>query len=231
MKVIGLIGGMSWNSTLEYYRLINEGVSHRLGGLHSARLVLYSLDFEEIELTQREARWDEAADIIVKAGTGLKQAGADFLVICTNTMHKLADVVAGKTGLPLLHIVDVVGGSIIEHGLHRVGLLGTRFVMKQGFYQERLQKRFGIDVIAPTEDEQTAVHDIIYQELCQGRIEDASRRNCIEIIKALTERGAEGIILGCTELPLLISPADVVIPVFDTTRLHAEAAVEMALAE
>jgi aspartate racemase len=231
MKIIGLIGGMSWNSTLEYYRLINEGVSHRLGGLHSARLVLYSLDFEEIELAQREARWDEAADILVKAGTELKQAGVDFLVICTNTMHKLADIVVERTGLPLLHIVDVAGSAIMEHRLHRVGLLGTRFVMRQGFYQERLQKHFGIDVIAPNEDEQTAVHDIIYQELCQGRIEDASRRNCIEIIKALTERGAEGIILGCTELPLLISPADVAIPVFDTTRLHAEATVEMALAE
>ena len=134
MKIIGLIGGMSWNSTLEYYRLINEGISRRLGGLHSARLILYSLDFEEIELAQHEGRWDDAADILVKAGTGLKQAGADFLVICTNTMHKLADIVVERTGLSLLNIVDVVGSSIIEHGLHRVGLLGTRFVMKQGFY-------------------------------------------------------------------------------------------------
>jgi aspartate racemase len=231
MKVIGLIGGMSWNSTLEYYRIINEGVSHRLGGLHSARLVLYSLDFEEIELAQHEARWDEAADMLVKAGTGLKRAGADFLVICTNTMHKLADIVAEKTGLPLLHIVDVAGNAIVERGLSRVGLLGTRFVMKQGFYQERLRKHFDIEVFVPTEDEQATVHDIIYQELCNGRIEDASRRACLKIIKALIERGAEGIILGCTELPLLISPADIAVPVFDTTRLHAEAAVEMALAE
>jgi aspartate racemase len=222
---------MSWNSTLEYYRLINVEVSRKLGGLHSARLVLYSLDFEEIELAQHEAHWDDAADILVMAGTGLRQAGADFLVICTNTMHKLADIVAERTGLPLLHIVDVAGTAIVEHGLHRVGLLGTRFVTRQGFYQERLRNHFGIDVVVPNEDEQTAVHDIIYQELCQGRIEDTSRRICLEIIEALTGQGAEGIILGCTELPLLISPADVPVPVFDTTRLHAEAAVEMALAE
>jgi aspartate racemase len=231
MKVIGLIGGMSWNSTLEYYRLINVEVSRKLGGLHSARLVLYSLDFEEIELAQHEAHWDDAADILVMAGTGLRQAGADFLVICTNTMHKLADIVAERTGLPLLHIVDVAGTAIVEHGLHRVGLLGTRFVMRQGFYQERLRNHFGIDVVVPNEDEQTAVHDIIYQELCQGRIEDTSRRICLEIIEALTGQGAEGIILGCTELPLLISPADVPVPVFDTTRLHAEAAVERSLSE
>jgi len=231
VKIIGLIGGMSWNSTLEYYRLINEGVSHKLGGFHSACLVLYSLDFEEIELDQREERWEEAADILVKAGTGLKQAGADFLVICTNTMHKLADIVVERTGLPLLHIVDVAGNTIMERGLSRVGLLGTRFVMKQGFYQERLRKHFDIDVVVPTEDEQATVHDIIYQELCNGRIEDASRRACLKIIDALVGRGAEGIILGCTELPLLIRPTNVAVPVFDTTQLHAEAAVEMALAE
>jgi aspartate racemase len=231
VKVIGLIGGMSWNSSLEYYRLINEEVSRRLGGFHSASLVLYSLDFKEIELAQREARWDEAADILVKAGTGLKQAGADFLVICTNTMHKLADIVAERTGLPLLHIVDVAGNAIKEHGLHRVGLLGTRFVMKQGFYQDRLRKHFDIDVVVPTEKEQATVHNIIYEELCQSKIEDISRRVCLEIIETLIRRGAEGIILGCTELPLLISSADIAVPVFDTTQLHAEAAAEMALAE
>jgi aspartate racemase len=231
MKVIGLIGGMSWNSTSEYYRLINEGVARRLGGFHSARLVLYSLDFDEIERAQREDNWDSAAHILAEAGMALDQAGAAFLVICTNTMHKIADFVAERTGLPLLHIVDVAGSAITEHGLHLVGLLGTRFVMKQGFYQERLRKHFGIDVIVPAEDEQTIVHDIIYDELCQGRIEEASRSACLEIIEALTGQGAEGIILGCTELPLLISPADVLVPVFDTTRLHAEAAVERALGE
>jgi len=231
MKVIGLIGGMSWNSTLEYYRLINEGVSRRLGGLHSARLVLYSLDFEEIERAQREDNWDNAAHILAEAGMALDRAGAAFLVICTNTMHKVADLVAERTGLSLLHIVDVAGSAITEHGLHRVGLLGTRFVMKQNFYRERLRKYFDIDAIVPTEDEQTTVHNIIYEELCRGKIDDASRRACLRIIKALTGQGAEGIILGCTELPPLIRPDDVPVPVFDTTRLHAEAAVKLALSE
>jgi aspartate racemase len=231
MKVIGLIGGMSWNSTLEYYRLINEGVSNRLGGFHSARIVLYSLDFEDIEMAQHEARWGDATDILVKASTGLKQAGADFLVICTNTMHKVADLVAERTGLPLLHIVDVVGSAITEHGLNKVGLLGTRFVMEEDFYRDRLEKYFGIEVLVPPEEEQNVVDLIIYEELCQGKTIDTSRRACLKITEKLIGQGAEGIILGCTELPLLISPVDVAIPVFDTTQLHAEAAVETALAE
>jgi aspartate racemase len=231
MKVIGLIGGMSWNSTLEYYRLINQGVSHKLGGFHSARLVLYSLDFEEIELAQHEARWDDATDILTKAGTGLKQAGADFLVICTNTMHKVAELVAERTGLPVLHIGDAVGNAITERGLSKVGLLGTRFVMEENFYRDRLAKCFGIEVLVPPEEEQKVVDRIIYKELCQGKIIETSLRACLQIIEAIIERGAEGIILGCTELPLLISHADVAVPVFDTTRLHAEAAVKMALAE
>ena len=231
MKVIGLIGGMSWNSTLEYYRLINEDVSRRLGGLHSAHLVLYSLDFEEIERAQREDNWDNAAHILAEAGMALKQAGADFLVICTNTMHAVADLVAERTGLSLLHIVDVAGSAIKECGLHRVGVLGTIFVMKQDFYRGRLRKYFGIDVVVPPEDEQAIVHNIIYEELCLGKMRRASRQACLKIIERLTGRGAEGIILGCTELPLLIHPADVSIPVFDTTRLHAEAAVKLALSE
>ncbi len=231
MKVIGLIGGMSWNSTLEYYQLINEGVSSKLGGFHSARIVLYSLDFEEIERTQREARWDDATDILVEAGTGLKQAGADFLVICTNTMHKVADIVAERIGLPLLHIGDAVGDAIKACGLRKIGLLGTRFVMEEDFYRDRLEKYFGIEVLVPPEEEQNIVDRIIYEELCQGKIEDSSHRACLKIIEGLTERGAEGIILGCTELPLLIRPGDVPVTLFDTTRLHAEAAVELALSE
>jgi aspartate racemase len=231
VKVIGLIGGMSWNSTLEYYRLINEGVSRRLGGLHSARLVLYSLDFEEIEHAQQGDDWDNAAHILAEAGIALKEAGADFLVICTNTMHKVADLVAERTGLSLLHIIDVAGSAITEHGLHKVGLLGTRFVMKQDFYQERLREYFDIDVVVPSEDEQDVIHQIIYDELCRGEIRDSSRQSCLEIIEKLIERGAEGIVLGCTELPLLIRLSDVHVPVFNTTRLHAEAAVEMALSE
>jgi len=230
MKVIGLIGGMSWNSTLEYYRLINELVADRLGGLHSAHIVLYSLDFEEIELAQREARWDTAASILVKAGTALKLAGADFLVICTNTMHKVADVVASRTALPLLHIGDAVGSAIIESGLHRVGLLGTRFVMGEQFYRDRLQERFGIDVLVPGKEEQAMVDRIIYDELCLGEITDASHQTCLKVMQGMMRRGAEGVILGCTELPLLIRHSDITVPLFDSTRIHAKAAVKQALA-
>jgi len=231
MKVIGLIGGMSWNSTVEYYGLINELVAARLGGLHSANIVLYSLDFAEIERAQRESRWDDTADILVKAATALKQAGADFLVICTNTMHKVADVVAERSELPILHIADVAGSAIAEHGLRRVGLLGTKFVMEESFYRDRLQKRFGIEVLVPAQAEQDIVHRIIYEELCLGKIKQASRHACLKIIEGLKEQGAEGIILGCTELPLLIRSADVRVLLFDTTRLHAEAAVRLALGE
>jgi aspartate racemase len=231
MKVIGLIGGMSWNSTLEYYRLINEVVAARLGGIHSANIVLYSLDFAEIEGTQREARWDDAADILVKAGTSLKQAGADFLIICTNTMHKVADPVAERSQLPILHIGDVAGSAITEQGLRRVGLLGTKFVMEESFYRDRLQKNFGIEALVPGQEEQHTVHPIIYEELCLGKIEEASRHACLKIVEGLTGQGAQGIVLGCTELPLLIRPGDVRVSLFDTTRLHAEAAAKLALEE
>jgi len=231
MKVIGLIGGMSWNSSLEYYRLINELVAEKLGGLHSAHIILYSLDFNEIEQAQHQAQWDDVVNILTEAGSTLKWAGADFLVICTNTMHKVADVVAERTGLPLLHIGDVAGNAIIEQGLSKVGLLGTRFVMEERFYRGRLQENFGIEVLVPGEEERAMTHRIIYDELCQGRIKDSSRRACVRIIARLIERGAEGIILGCTELPLLIHPSDIPVPLFDTTRLHAEAAVKLALAE
>jgi len=231
MKVMGLIGGMSWNSTLEYYRLINEGVARQLGGLHSARIVLHSLDFADIESAQRASRWADAADILVKAGTGLKQAGADFLVICTNTMHKVADTVAARSGLPLLHIVDAIGEAVKARGLGKVGLLGTRFTMEEAFYRDRLEKCFGIGVVVPGEEERKLVDRIIYDELCRGQIKDASRREGIRIIAGLTARGAGGIVLGCTELPLLIRPGDTPVTLFDSTRLHAEAAVKWALAE
>jgi aspartate racemase len=204
-------------------------VSRKLGGLHSARLVLYSLDFEEIELAQQESRWHDAASILVKAAIALKWAGADFLLICTNTMHKVADEVGESAGLPILHIVDATGNAIIERGLHQVGLLGTRFVMAEQFYRDRLKRRFGIDVLVPAEDEQAIVHRIIYDELCRGKLRASSRQSCLEIIDKLTKRGAEGVVLGCTELPLLLRPDDILVPVFDTTRLHAEAAVELAL--
>ncbi len=231
MKVIGLIGGMSWNSTLEYYRIINELVAQRLGGFHSARLILYSLDFDEIERAQCEARWEDAAHILAEASKALKRAGADFVVICTNTMHKVADIVAEKAGLPLVHIVDATGNAISERGLHRIGLLGTGFVMKEPFYQERLRKRFGIEVLVPGEDDMATIHRIIYDELCKGRVKTSSRRICANVISRLVSKGAEGVVLGCTELPLLIRSSDVDVPVFDTTWLHAEAAVNLALAQ
>jgi aspartate racemase len=229
--MIGLIGGMSWNSTLEYYRFINEMIAARLGGLHSANIVLYSVDFEEIECAQRESRWDDAASILAEAGKALKQAGADFLLICTNTMHKVADAVSESSGLPILHIVDVTGHAIREQGLAKVGLLGTKFVMGEPFYRDRLKVRFDIDVVVPAEDEQAVVHRIIYDELCRSDVSISSRQDCLKIIGELKGRGAEGIILGCTELPLLIRSCDVPVPLFDTTRLHAEAAAKMALGE
>jgi len=231
MKVIGLIGGMSWNSTLEYYRIINESVAQRLSGLHSARLVLYNLDFDEIKRAQHEGRWDDTASILIGAGNAVKRAGADFLVICTNTMHKVADDVEEKVGLPLLHIVDVAGDAVRERGLHRIGLLGTRFVVKESFYQERLRDRFAIEVLVPGENDMDTIHRIIYNELCEGKINASSRRVCADIISKLVNKGAEGIVLGCTELPLLIQPGDIHAPIFNTTRLHAEAAVNLALAE
>jgi len=231
MKVIGLIGGMSWNSTLEYYRLINEMVAGKLGDLHSARLILYSLDFDEVERAQHQTHWDDATTILSEAGIALKQAGADFLVICTNTMHKVADAVKERVGLPLLDIVDVTGNSIIEHGLGKVGLLGTRFVMEEPFYRLKLEKQFNIEVLVPNTSDRAVVNRIIYDELCQGKISTSSRYSLIEIIQKLVEQGAEGIILGCTELPLLIQPCDVDVPLFNTTRLHAEAAVNLVLAD
>ena len=231
MKVIGLVGGMSWNSTLEYYRIINESVDRRLGGMHSARLVLYNLDFNELQRAQHEGHWDNIAGILVEAGSAAKRAGADFLVICTNAMHKVADDVERKVGLPVLHIADVTGAAVRGRGVHTVGLLGTRFVMEGSFYRDRLRERFDIEVLVPVEADMDTIHRIIYDELCQGRINPSSRRVCADIVDNLISKGAEGVVLGCTELPLLIRPGDVYDPLFDTTRLHAEAAVDLALAE
>jgi aspartate racemase len=190
MKVIGLIGGMSWNSTLEYYRIINESFARRLGGLHSARLVLYNLDFDEIQRAQHEDRWDDTARILIDAGNALKRAGADFLVICTNTMHKVADDVEQSVGLPLLHMVDVIGAAIREREMQRIGLLGTRFLVEAHLYQDRLRDRFAIEVLAPEGEDMTAVHQIIYSELCAGKIRPSSRRVCADIIGRLTDKGA-----------------------------------------
>lgn len=230
MKMIGLIGGMSWQSSAEYYRLINELVSQRLGRHHSARLLLYSLDFDPIERAQREGRWDETAAILSRAGKGLQRAGADLVLLCTNTMHKVADAVEEASGLPLIHIADAAGAAIERAGLRRAGLLGTRFTMEDDFYRVRLHERFGLEVVVPPEKDRNDVHRIIYDELCHGKVSPASRRLYLKIIAGLVDRGAEGVVLGCTEIPLLVRPQDVAIPVFDTTQLHAEAAVELALA-
>jgi len=231
MKIIGLIGGMSWNSTMEYYRIINESFARKLGGLHSARLVLYNLDFDEIQRAQHEDRWNDLASILIDAGNAVKRANADFLLICTNTMHKVAEDVEGNVGLPLLHISDVIGEAVRKQGMHRIGLLGTKFVTKESFYQQRLRQRFSLEVLVPEEEDIDTIHNIIYGELCEGKINASSRCICGDIIGRLVEQGAEGIVLGCTELPLLIRPRDVNTPVFDTTRLHAEAAVNLSLQE
>jgi len=231
MKTIGLIGGMSWESSLEYYRIINQLVAKRLGGLHSARLALYSLDFAEIEQLQREDHWDDSALLLIRAGIALKQAGADFLLICANTMHKVADIVAQQVSLPLVHIADVTGNAIVKHNMHTVGLLGTKYVMEEQFYRDKLEKEFGIKVLVPPKVERDMIHRIIYEELCRGALIETSRQACTRIIAQLKLHGAEGVVLGCTELPLFIRSGDVDIPLLNTTQLHAEAAVDLALNE
>lgn len=229
MKTAGLIGGMSWESTLEYYRIMNEAVKEKLGGLHSAKCIIYSFDFEEIEKLQHEGRWKELAEIMADAARRLEKAGADFVVICTNTMHKVAEEVQKSISIPLLHIADVTAEKIKEKGLKKVGLLGTRFTMEEGFYRERLKEKHGIDVIIPKENERELVHRVIYDELCLGIVKRESKERFKEIIEGLVSRGAEGIILGCTEIPLLIKQEDADVPIFDTTTIHAKAAVELML--
>ncbi|MET0981135.1 MAG: aspartate/glutamate racemase family protein [Telluria sp.] len=228
-QVIGLIGGMSWKSSAEYYRLINEGVRTQLGGLHSACCLMWSFDFADIEVLQRTDRWDEAAGLMVDAAQRLERAGADFLVIATNTMHIAAPQVQAATSLHLLHIADPTAERIKAAGLRRVGLLGTAFTMEQDFYKGRLADRHGLEVLVPEAADRATVHRVIYEELVQGRILDASRQAYCEVIKGLVARGAEAIILGCTEIMLLISPEDSPVPLYDTTGLHAEAAVARAL--
>jgi aspartate racemase len=229
VKTLGLIGGMSWESTLPYYRLINEGVKQRLGGLHSARLVLYSVDFHEIEVLQREDRWDQAGDVLAAAGVALQAAGAELLVLCTNTMHKVADAIEVAATIPLLHIADCTGAAIRAAGLRRVGLLGTRFTMEQDFYRGRLAARHGLEVIVPASDERDAVHRIIYDELCLGHVREDSRAVYRNVIAGLVAQGADAVILGCTEIGLLVGPDDARVPLFDTTALHAARAVEAML--
>jgi aspartate racemase len=228
-QVIGLIGGMSWKSSAEYYRLINEGVRTRLGGLHSARCLMWSFDFADIEVLQRTDRWEEAAVMMIDAAKRLERGGADFLVIATNTMHMAAPLLEAATSLPLLHIADPTAERIKASGLRRVGLLGTAFTMEQDFYKGRLTGRHGLEVLVPEAHDRATVHRIIYDELVQGRILESSRQAYREVIERLVARGAEAIILGCTEIMLLVGPEDSPVPLYDTTGLHAEAAVAQAL--
>lgn len=230
MKMIGLIGGMSWESTALYYRIINEQVKQQLGGLHSARSLMYSVDFQEIEKLQVAGEWQRAGEILADAARSLEKGGADFIVLCTNTMHKVANQITDAVDIPLLHIADATAQRIQAAGVKRVGLLATAFTMEQEFYKGRLAQS-GIDVLVPDAPGRKAVHDIIYQELCLGIIREASRARYREVITQLVEQGAEAIILGCTEITLLVKAEDASVPLFDTTLIHAEDAVKLALAE
>ncbi|MDQ0843200.1 aspartate/glutamate racemase family protein [Streptomyces sp. V1I6] len=229
MRTIGLIGGMSWESSAEYYRLLNELVRDRLGGLHSARCVLHSVDFAEIEELQTAGEWERAGEILAAAARGLEAAGADLLLICTNTMHKVAGQVEAAVRVPLLHLADATADAVRARGLTRVGLLGTAFTMEQDFYRERLAGH-GLEVLTPDAEGRALVHRVIYDELCLGVVRDESRARYQKVIGELVDAGAEGVVLGCTEIELLIGPGDSPVPVFPTTRLHALAAVEAALA-
>ncbi|HWU77879.1 MAG TPA: aspartate/glutamate racemase family protein [Rhodanobacter sp.] len=230
MKTIGLIGGMSWESTASYYRLINEAVKTRLGGLHSASLLLHSVDFSVIEQLQRAGDWDAAGVQLAQAARGLQAAGAGVLLICANTMHIVAPAIVAAVQIPLLHVVDSTAAAVRQAGVRRVGLLGTRFTMEQPFYVERLRQQ-GLDVLLPDADDRVLVHRVIYEELCRGQLLASSRDDYRRVMAALVAQGAEGIILGCTEIALLVDAGDASVPLFDTTHLHAQAAVDWALAD
>ncbi|MBC3767056.1 aspartate/glutamate racemase family protein [Neptunicella marina] len=230
MKTIGLIGGMSWESSLHYYRLINQQVKQQLGGLHSARVILNSLDFAPIEQLQREQNWDAMALILVDMAESLQKAGADCVLICTNTMHKVAVQVADAVSIPLLHIADVTANAIKQQGLQSIALLGTAYTMEQDFIKQRLAS-VGLKVVIPDETQRKLVHKVIYEELCQGEIKTESRKAYVDIIESLQQQGAQGVILGCTEIGLLIEPQHVSMPLFDTTAIHAQAAVNFALVD
>ncbi|KMY32791.1 aspartate racemase [Lysinibacillus xylanilyticus] len=228
MKTIGMIGGMSWESSAEYYRLMNVEVKLQLGGLHSAKCILYSVDFQEIEHYQAEGEWSKAGQVLAEAAQSLESAGAEFIVICTNTMHKVIDIITEKITIPILHIADATANQIEKASLQKVALLGTKYTMEQDFYRARVED-FGIEVLVPFAEERTEVNRIIYEELCLGKIEQTSKDYYLQVIENLVQLGAQGIILGCTEIGLLIKQEDVNVPVFDTTLLHAQAAVNMAI--
>jgi aspartate racemase len=229
MKTIGLIGGMSWESSIEYYRIINETAKEKLGGLHSAKSLMVTVDFAEIEKLQHENRWDEAGQILVRCAQDLERGGADFIVLCTNTMHKLADEIIANVNIPFLHIADATGEKIVAAGMKKIGLLGTRFTMEHDFYKGRLIKNFGLNVLVPDESDRGIVHRVIYEELVLGKIVESSREEYKRIMESLIAQGAEGIILGCTEIELLVKQSDGSTPLFPTTLIHAVSAVEYAL--
>jgi len=229
MKTIGLIGGMSWESSIEYYKIINETVRAQLGGLHSAKCIMVSIDFAEMEPLQHQGKWDEATEILVAAARSVEAGGADFVLFCTNTMHKVADEVQKQLRIPILHIADATAQAIKAAGLKKVGLLGTKFTMEEDFYKGRLVQKHKLEVIIPTAEAREVVHRVIYNELCMGEIKPSSKKKFLVIIERLAKEGAEGIILGCTEIGLLVRKEDSRVPLFDTTEIHAVAAVEFAL--
>lgn len=229
MKTIGLLGGMSWESTIPYYRQINQRIKQQLGGLHSAKIILYSVDFADIEALQRSGDWDRAGELLAEAAVKLQAAGADCLVLCTNTMHKVAAVIETAVTIPLLHIADATAEAIQLAGLNKVALLGTRFTMEQDFYKKRLTESYGLEVLVPDEESRALVHQVIYQELCLGLVKPDSRLQYQQIMADLVVQGAEAIILGCTEIALLVSAEDCAVPLFDTTFLHAQKAADYAL--
>ncbi|WP_160042993.1 MULTISPECIES: aspartate/glutamate racemase family protein [Paenibacillus] len=231
MKTIGLIGGMSWESSMLYYQIINERVKERKGGHHSAKSLMYSVDFQEVKDLQHQGKWAEAAKVMIESAQKLEAGGADVIVICTNTMHKMAPEVMDSVSIPLLHIADATANKIVGDKIKKVGLLGTAFTMEQEFYKGRLINQFGLEVVVPDEADRAVVHDIIYHELCLGIINEDSKKRYLDIIDSLIRKGAEAVILGCTEITLLISQEDCNIPIYDTTRLHAEAAVDFALGD
>ena len=229
MKTIGLIGGMSWESSIEYYRIINEMTKAKLGRLHSGKSIMVSVDFAEIEILQHQGRWAEAAEILMEAAKDLENGGANFIVLCTNTMHKVADELEASVKIPLLHIADATAQRVKDSGIQKIGLLGTRFTMEEEFYKDRLSQKYGLHVSIPNAEEREIVHRVIYEELVLGKIVPRSKEQYIGIMERMVDQGAEGIILGCTEIGLLIHQEDSEVPLFDTTRIHAEAAVEYAL--
>jgi aspartate racemase len=231
MKTIGLIGGMSWESTVPYYQTINRVVGQRLGGLHSAKIALYSVEFHEIEKLQHAAKWEESGEILADAARAVRRAGADFIVLCTNTMHKVAPQIEAAVDVPMLHIADATAERVRESGVSRVGLLGTRFTMEEDFYRGRLESRHGLSVLTPPASQRELVHRVIYDELCLGKVLDGSRSAFQQVVDGLVAGGAQGVILGCTEIGLLLRPVDAPVPLFDTATIHAEAAAEFALGD